>query len=711
MTTPAVRAPQQVVEKFFQFSLLGMLASGYFAVLGSGYMDWPTGILTFAALFLRALMVAGIWNLDKLEVPGRLVAGVTLLYIGFYPIDYFYISERFLLAAVHLIFFLGSVKILTAKTPRDFMFVKATAGMALLAAAVLSVSLAFFAFLTVFLLFTIATLSSGEVVRSTRLFVSSGETRRALSRNGLRAFPRRLGMLSCGLFGGILVLTAGMFFVLPRTARAAFQRFVPERYHLPGFANEVTLGEIGEIKQSSTPVMHAYSQGDGFLAVRWRGAALTHFDGKRWFNPPAAEERLRPEGRRVLLREAQQTRPGRRIEYEVRLSDIASDVLLVAGTPESMIIDVPVVWRSPSGTLRAPRISGAGLRYAVSSFLQEESSASAQLLPAARVEALELPPLDERIPRLALDMAAGSATPEERARALERRLRHDYGYTLELLPAPVADPLATFLFARKKGHCEYFASAMAVMLRTLGIPARVVTGFLGGVYNPMTGWQVVRASDAHSWVEAWLPRRGWVTFDPTPPDPSPASAGLWSRAGLVLDAADQFWQDWVVGYDFERQITLAARMQESGRHFRFAWLSELGDAAGGIETGARAARVYVVQILIMFALAAVAILYGPSLLRKLRADLRVRRAQRGEALASDATLLYERMLRALERRGLQKPPWLTPAEFARVLPASELAMLVEDLTGAYNEFRFGGRRDAAPRMVRLLMRIETLEYQ
>jgi transglutaminase-like putative cysteine protease len=703
----AARAPLNDVERFFRFSLLGMLASGYFAVLGSGYLDWPTTVLALAALCLRALMVAGIWKLDKLEVPGRVVAALTLLYVGFYPIDYYYISGGFLPAAVHLIFFLGSIKILTARTPRDFMFVKTIAVMALLAAAVLSISLAFFAFLTVFLLFTIATLSSGEVVRSARLFLSEGETRRTLSRGGLRAFPRRLGMLSFGLFGGILVLTAGMFFVLPRTARAAFQRFVPERYHLPGFSNEVRLGEIGEIKQSTTPVMHVYSQGDGFLAVRWRGAALTHFDGKRWFNPPAAEERLRPEGSRLLLHEGMESHAGRRIGYEVRLSDIASDVLLVAGTPESMIIDVPVVWRSPAtGTLHVPRINGAGLRYAVSSVLEEENSSSAQLLPADRVEALALPPLDERIPRLALDMAGGAATPEDRARALERRLRRDYGYTLELLPAPVADPLATFLFARKKGHCEYFASAMAVMLRTLGVPSRVVTGFLGGVYNPMTGWQVVRASDAHSWVEAWLPRRGWVTFDPTPPDPSPSSAGWFSRAGLVLDAADQFWQDWVVGYDFERQVTLAARMQESSRQLRFAWL---GDAAARIETSVRVSRALVVQILISFALAALAMLYGPSLWRKLRAELRVRRAQRGEAQASDATLLYERMLRVLEHRGLQKPPWLTPAEFARVLPASELAILVEDLTGAYNEFRFGGRRDAAPRMVRLLRRIEALE--
>ena len=82
----------------------------------------------------------------------------------------------------------------------------------------------------------------------------------------------------------------------------------------------------------------------------------------------------------------------------------------------------------------------------------------------------------------------------------------------------MADPLAYFLFERKKGHCEYFASSMAVMLRTLGIPSRVVTGFQSGVYNPMTGWQVIRASDAHSWVEAWIDGRGWTTFDPTPFD-------------------------------------------------------------------------------------------------------------------------------------------------------------------------------------------------
>ena len=172
-------------------------------------------------------------------------------------------------------------------------------------------------------------------------------------------------------------------------------------------------------------------------------------------------------------------------------------------------------------------------------------------------------------------MTVGADTPAQKARAIESHLRRDYGYTLELLSKPVADPLAYFLFERKKGHCEYFASSMAVMLRTLGIPSRVVTGFQSGVYNPMTGWQVIRASDAHSWVEAWIEGRGWTTFDPTPFDPSGGDAGMLSRLSLLADTATQFWNDWVMSYDLGHQVALASRMQAAGRHFRFPDFDEL----------------------------------------------------------------------------------------------------------------------------------------
>ena len=96
------------------------------------------------------------------------------------------------------------------------------------------------------------------------------------------------------------------------------------------------------------------------------------------------------------------------------------------------------------------------------------------------------------------------ARTADRARDFERYLRTNFSYTTDLLDNEVRDPLANFLFERKAGHCEYFASAMAVMLRAVHIPSRVATGFQSGVYNPITGWHVLRSSDAHSWVEAWV---------------------------------------------------------------------------------------------------------------------------------------------------------------------------------------------------------------
>jgi len=207
-------------------------------------------------------------------------------------------------------------------------------------------------------------------------------------------------------------------------------------------------------------------------------------------------------------------------------------------------------------------------------------------------------------------------------------------------------------------------------------------------------------------VEAWIPDRGWITLDPTPADPNAAAApGLWSRMILYLDAADQFWTDWIVGYDFEHQVVLASRMQTGGRSMGFRWFD---DAGAWLESGVRAGSGWMVVTIALAGFMVIAVLYGSSVVKWWQRRIRLRRAQRGEAEASDATLLYERMLHLLDRRGFRKPPWITPTEFVRVLPSSELALLVEDLTSAYNQVRFGGRNDAAPRMVRVLERIESL---
>ena len=118
------------------------------------------------------------------------------------------------------------------------------------------------------------------------------------------------------------------------------------------------------------------------------------------------------------------------------------------------------------------------------------------------------------------------------ASRIQERLHREFVYSLDAGNLAVRDPLANFLFVTKRGYCEYFASAMAVMLRTQGIPSRVVTGFQSGYFNDVSGSWVMRASDAHAWVEAWIEGRGWVTFDPTPPGVAHADGG-WLEANCT----------------------------------------------------------------------------------------------------------------------------------------------------------------------------------
>jgi transglutaminase-like putative cysteine protease len=695
---------QPSVERFFQFSLLGLVASGYLAVAGSGYLDTPTMALTAAGLVLRGLLICG---LVRLDVSDRTVTLITLGYTGFFPLDYYFLSREFLSATVHLVFFLAVMKILTAKTNRDYLYTAAIAFVELLAAALLSIGFNFFLFLALYLLFAVAALASGEIRRSTRQAA-------ATARSGLKRFYFRLALHSVLVTLGILSLTAGLFFLLPRTAEAAFSRLISHRFYLPGFSSQVTLGEIGEIKTASRPVMHIRIFSSETLGgLKWRGGALAEFDGKRWSEPGRANQTIPVENGHADLEPSVYRRPGRHINYHVDLDAFGTDALFFAGVPEMVDLRYSFLLRTATGSYRIGHQSPRGLHYDAYSRLEDPPETSPAPYPApilplrARSEHLQLPPLDPRIPELARAMTAGAATDLERARAIERRLRTDYGYTLELPDHEVADPLAYFLFTRKKGHCEYFASAMTVMLRTDGIPARLATGFQSGVYNPITDLWLVRASDAHAWVEAWIPGHGWTTFDPTPPDPNRRGFALLTKLGLYLDAAETFWQEWVVSYDISRQGTLADHLEQGARSMGIRWFDSLSGLDWNWHLRVAAwFRRYGVGILMVLALGASIWVLGPRLVRLLRIRSRVERVRRGQATVGDATLLYERMLDLLKRRGYRKPAWFTPTEFAESLPPSQLGTAVTEFTVEYNALRFGRRTEVAPRLSMLLDELE-----
>ena len=227
------------------------------------------------------------------------------------------------------------------------------------------------------------------------------------------------------------------------------------------------------------------------------------------------------------------------------------------------------------------------------------------------------------------------------------------------------------------------------------------------MYNPITDFWLVRASDAHAWVEAWIPGYGWTTFDPTPPDPNRRGFALLANIGLYLDAAETFWQEWVVSYDISRQGTLADRLEEGTRRMGVRWFDSLSGVNWNwyLQVAAWFRR-YGVRILIALALGAAIWVLGPRLVRLLRIRSRVERVRRGQATAGDATLLYERMLDLLKRRGYQKPAWFTPVEFAASLPPTQLGTAVTEFTVKYNALRFGRRTEVAPRLSMLLDELE-----
>jgi len=687
------------VERFFQFALWGLVVSGYLAVAGSGYLDGPTVILTGAGLLARALLISGALRFD---ISPKLVVALTLAYVGFFPLDYFFLSRAFIQSTVHLVFFLAVIQILTSRTNRDYFFMATIAFLELLAAAILSSNSNFFLFLALYLLFAMAAFTSSEIRRSMQKPLT-------VARSGLRRFHPRLAALTAVVTIGILGLTAGLFFMLPRTADAALRRLVARRFYLPGFSNQITLGEIGEIKATSRPVMHVhFADGHAPGNLKWRGATLSDFNGRAWFEPSGDPRSIMPVAKGVfqLATDQQRRHLGRSVNYRISLNGIDSDVLFFAGRPEIVYLKQRAITARDDGSYRLERPPMEGFFYDVYGWLGDTGAGEEFLGIHERRQYLSLPMLDPRIPDLAHNIVRGLDTDVDRAVAVARYLRRSYGYTLELPAHAVPDPLAYFLFTRMKGHCEYFASAMAVMLRTLGIPARLVTGFQSGIYNPLTELYVIRASDAHSWVEAWLPGHGWATFDPTPPDPSPGANALLIKLALYADAVETFWQEWVVSYDLGHQATLADRMEQASRRVSLRWLDRMFDV-GDNWTSARSWLVHTgLWWLLALACGVVAAWSAPKLWRVWRMRLGVWRLRRGQVSVADATLLYRRMLKLLKRRGYDKPAWFTPYEFACSLPPSEMGMLVLQFTSAYNALRFGGQAEAAVRLSALLVELE-----
>jgi transglutaminase-like putative cysteine protease len=717
------RAPapglRPALDRFFEISLYLLVATGFFTLAGTGRLDALSLVVVSTALFWRGYLLL---RDRRVVIPERWTSYLTLLYVAFYVFDFFFLSASFVTASIHLVLFSMVVKIFSVQRERDHVYLAVLSFLAVLSAAVLTVDTAFLGAFCLFLLLAAATFISMEIRHS-----AQAADDMAPAPAVARPHRRMVGALSLTAMAIVIAIVLGggaLFFVLPRLSAGYLSAYAPRNDFVSGFSDTVQLGQIGVIKQSSNVVMHVeIEQGRADIAeLKLRGVALSLFDGRMWSNPPGIMEPRAPAAtgngfRFDLLRSqmrvldvasmAELQRSSRPLLYRVTMEPVGTNVIFLAGVPVSM-----------QGRMRMVGVDGNGSVFNLDRSRMTDSYSALSLLPSPQPEQLrgagaypadislnylQLPNVDRRIPALAAEITAKASTPYARAAAIELYLRTRYGYSLQMVAPPDSDPLAYFLFERKQGHCEYFASAMAIMLRTLGIPARLVNGFRGGEYNDVTGNYIIRGRDAHSWVEAFIPGYGWATFDPTPADPRDAVGGL-HRVSLYLDALGEFWREWVINYDFLHQQNLTFSAVMRGRSYSdrtrlwmrrqyFALLRGAGKAYRGAAGGA--GRTWTIAVVLVL-LAAIAF---PGLLKIARERRLTRQPQRAPRAA--ASLWYARLCHRLARQGLRKTPAQTPGEFVAAIADGPLREKVERFTRHYQRARFGHSGEDARRLPEL----------
>ncbi|HET8667619.1 MAG TPA: DUF3488 and transglutaminase-like domain-containing protein, partial [Terriglobales bacterium] len=518
------------LTRLFELSLFLLLTTGFTALATTGALDFISVVFVSTALLVRAFFLLGG---RAIAIPEKYDAWFSLAYVVFIVCDYFLISEKFVTATVHLVLFSMVIKLFSIRRDRDYLYLAVLAFLEVLAACVLTVDTVFVVVFAVFVLLSVLTFASFEIKRSWSASQQEGVPNGGPERRA-RIFTRSLTATVFALVAGLLILASLLFFVLPRVTTGYLARMAHKSRIESGFSEEVRLGQIGEIQQSSAVVMHIQIQGDstGAHDLYWRGLSLGLFDGRQWFNPlqrriagasaPGRYDLHSIEAKWRTDQGESSARPrGEMISYRVLMEPIGTNVFFLAPTPAILDGDYRSVSVDSGGAVfNADADRTIGQYRAVSDIGKpsaDELRSRSNVYPAAvALRYLQLPKFDPRIRKLAEEVTRSSPTPFDKATAIEHYLSTTYGYTLQLPRNMPADPLANFLFERKRGHCEYFASAMAIMLRTAGIPSRVVNGFRGGEFNSITGSYIIRARDAHSWVEAYFPGYGWASFDPTP---------------------------------------------------------------------------------------------------------------------------------------------------------------------------------------------------
>lgn len=663
-------------EKCFQAASLSLICSGFLSILLTGTISMAT-----AAVFLSALFIGWFRKPKKIRKIYQWLATGLILLIFLADLLFF---SRMVMAVIRLMLGLILLKVFTREEKRDYSTLYLLAFSLLLISSTSTISALF-------------VLSAAAVLFTFVLSLILFEMRSVYLDNPEMEFSLRKSLQTAvAMTVFIILLAVPIFLVIPRTTLGMFGQ---TQMSSIGFSPSVNLGDMGNMLQNAEVVMRVeVRQGRDAVPrdMKWRGVAMDHFNGKIWSNTFSSSKLVLPDLQGRYLLGTRRYQDEMLIEQSVYMEPF-SNVIFTSHNPIQLSgfdRSLQIIQAENQALYLQPKPNQA-LQYNLFTDIHSRTRSikafnqDSEFLEISR-KYLQLPEIDPRIRPLAERIVKDSTSQLGQVLLLESFLRSQFEYSLNHRSGRSEDPLGNFLFSTRTGHCEYFATAHVIMLRTLGIPARMVNGFRQGEYNEWGDYFIVRQSDAHSWVEAFLPGSGWIEFDPTPARPGEGSFSISRIVGRLLDNLDILWTE-IVTFDRYKQFgffrTLIRNTAEKWEGFSSSARNLVSlDLAGLFKEKMTSPGVLLSGLSLLFAGLAGFILwiYRLPLITFLRKHL----------LSLDTNEMvreyYRDMLRIFKSKGKARLPAETPGEFLTRIRESYPVPYPTLITDIYIRTRFGG---------------------
>lgn len=671
------------IEQAFRFSVVLLTASAFTGLVLAHAVPLWLAILTGIILSLTLLQAVGVTTYRdvaaELRLPPMIWSLLLITALSAFVLDLFFLSRELLPAGIHFLVILLTVKLVSLRERRDFRHLYAISLMAILASAALTTDVWYMPVFLLYLLAAVWTLLLYHLTDHAHQAIASDKSDTALT--PIHRVTSRFFWFTNGMALLTFGLTLLIFFIMPRVTTGWMHKSQSAGLRTTGFSERVDLGTIGSIKQDPSIVMrvelpdHPTGRREPLYL---RGTAYNYYDGRAWNASLADRRPLTATSEGTFVVRSGGARPTGYplfpLRQDILLESLDTSVLFAAPTAESISGEFPAVQADTMGGLHLPFPSTSRIRYSVTSqarqMLPDEQSALLLDYPEAILRHfLQVPHVSDQLTELAQNVAGKATSPYAKMLAIQQHLTQSYRYSLDVETSTIEHPLEDFLFVRKTGYCEHYATAMVILLRIVGIPARLVTGFLATEWNEFGGYYTVRQQDAHAWVEVFFPRSGWITVDPTPTVGISTPGSRWEILHRLIETSRLHWDRLFVRYSAADQVALVHGIQQGGDILRdhlgslFSnFLSPLTHLLAALTPNLRPYHQGILGFLSVVALLGLLLLAAMTW----RNPHRIRANRDGNARRYHAMVrLYVQMIRLAERKGISKTASGTPTEFVQ----------------------------------------------